>query len=258
MHLLKFFVLITCSIVSFSSFAIPKHIEVWFLMPDEMGLLEKHFNGDEPVYSEKLAQNVCIPYGDQCFDPNIGLYPNPNKNLKKEIKIEKKQKKNNKYVSSVDTDMISCDKNYYFDMFCGQAKNIKKSFSKLEVWIDISTSFRELDPSSLDGRSCKRRTYVNRIKEKCGANMDVFVFDTSFKRVSGLDATCMAKGMNDQKRMMRWLRNSQAKNLLFITDINEASEEFIEFLREMAATIHESKTTAELLKSVPQAWAMCK
>jgi hypothetical protein len=45
----------------------------------------------------------------------------------------------------------------------------------------------------------------------------------------------MTYGTNDEKKLMQWMRDSQAKTLLVITDIDEISRAMRDFLEENGA-----------------------
>ena len=74
--------------------------------------------------SKIIAQNDvdCEPFGDGCFHPQLGLIEDPKKvekaKVKKNIEV---QDLNLKTINSEEVDLVNCDENYHFDLFCGKA-----------------------------------------------------------------------------------------------------------------------------------------
>ena len=234
--------------------AFPRYLEVWFLKPS----LSSYLESKKIERSTLWAQNqICIPYGDDCFDPQVGIYAKPaTKESAKSAVVEPQVAM--PHLNALESDMINCDKNYYFDLYCGKATMPAVADADLELWIDISSSLRDIDSSSPDGRDCKRHEFVKRVKQKCGERkVEIVTFDTSFKRVSDTSEVCTTRGLNDQKRMMSWLTNSQAKALIFVSDVNEETSTFESFLRDHAAVIYESKTLNELVDSAARLSQHC-
>ena len=246
--------LFLCALYIPEIWAFPKYLEVWFLKPS----LSSHFEVKKE-HSTLWAQNqVCIPYGDDCFDPQVGIYANPAKSEQAKNAIVVDTQVAMPHLNALESDMINCDKNYYFDLYCGKATMPAVADADLELWIDISSSLRDIDSSSPDGRDCKRHEFVKRVKQKCGqTKVEVVTFDTAFKRVSDTSEVCTTRGLNDQKRMMSWLTNSQAKAMIFVSDVNEETSTFESFLRDHAAVIYESKTLNELVDSAARLSQHC-
>ena len=141
-----------------------------------------------------------------------------------------------KFLSNDQTDLISCDKNYYFDLFCGEAKKESGGKASLEVWIDTSSSLRAID-SGTNPSECARKSFVKRLQGQCKQqNFDVFTYDTSIKLMGGLDTLCLNYGLNDTKRLIDWIKGSSAKRLIIITDISEMSSEFTDYLESIQAS----------------------
>ena len=74
-------------------------------------------------FYSKYAEAECIEVGDKCFHPQLGLYDKSGN--KKKLVEERPNDFKLKTFNSLDVNLINCDKNYYFDIFCGKEKKIK-------------------------------------------------------------------------------------------------------------------------------------
>ncbi len=219
----------------------PGKVEVWFLIeaaskttyvpelrfPMKTGL----------VSGRSLAANDydanCLPMGDGCFNPQTGYVPkDPAKSVFPEDIPSKEGDADwkTKVFSADEVSMVDCKKDYYFDVFCGQEhKEAAAPASGFEVWIDTSGSLRGIDtPSGND--ICFRRSFAEKLRDKCEGKVNFYAYNDSKKHISTLDSACMTKGGNDPDRLMRWIRESNAKELIIITDVAEHSEKFEVFL----------------------------
>lgn len=219
-------------ILSTSVAAKPKHFEVWFLSTPASAWLDQLL--PKTTFSAKTARVQCQQMGEYCFDPQVGLYK---KGEEEKIldataydKIEKKEKYN--FIdtpSSLDREMINCDKASFFDIFCGKTqKRVKAGLMDLEVWVDISSTMKQVDFQGYK-KQCKRESFLKKLNQTCPLNrkMKVSYFDEVRKEAGMLDRVCLNGGLNDMKKLMRELRASKSKNVIIITDIFEASELFI-------------------------------
>ena len=181
------------------------------------------------------GKSKCVPMGDGCFHPQLGYVEGKTgvgiveqqSEIQKDVKL--------KTINSLDTNMIDCKKGNYFDIFCGKAKKEKHGPEDYEIWIDTSASVRRVDWSK-DKSHCARRTFIENLQRKC--NINVHTFDTSIKQMGGLENLCLTYGLNDQNRMIQWIKDSNAKHLIVITDIDEASIKLRNFLNSIGANIH--------------------
>ena len=96
---------------------------------------------------------------------------------------------------------------------------------------------RLVDYSS-DDAYCDRRRLVAALKKSCKNEMELSVFNTSKKRLSTLDNLCINHGTNDGERVVNWLKQTQAKHVIIITDMEEYIGEFREYLDGVNADIH--------------------
>jgi len=253
---------------------INQNIEVWFLSYDDSAAIKKKMLYElEVKFSQKLYSEVegisdfgCIPMGDGCFNPQTGLIPTkkiistPKKDKKKllenkqdQIKYEKvddgQDKNSLPSFGAVQRNMIVCDKKNAFDLFCGEAHDVSAPKTDTEIWIDISSSMKESDPAQdKDGRDCYRKWIVRRFKQSCGDKFEVYLFNTHLKKMDTEDSACINYGLNDTRSLTQWISKSKAKNILIITDKNEISIGFTEFLNSEGAKIQggESNFSAKL------------
>jgi len=239
MKIIIFFMAIFISTISYAR---PKHFEVWFLGVDSTRstLLETDIK-----YSKNIAQGLqCQPMGEYCFDPQVGLYKKGDEIQMQDIVDYSEIQKNEKYdfmkpAESVDREMINCDEASFFDVFCGKAqKAMKQGKSKLEVWIDTSSTMRQVDYGGFD-KKCSRERFLEDLSQTCPMNkkMKVYTFEEHRKELGAFDRTCISGGLNDMKRLMQDLEASEAENVIIITDIFEAEVSFIEVIESRGGVI---------------------
>ncbi|EQC46919.1 hypothetical protein M900_2545 [Bacteriovorax sp. Seq25_V] len=169
-----------------------------------------------------------------CFHPQLGFVEDE-KDFKKKAE-EKKIDVKLKTINSLDTNMIDCKEGNFFDIFCGKAKPItKREDVDMEIWIDTSSSLRNFDWDG-DPMHCKRRSFVERLRNSCA--LEVKVFDTSIKQMGDLSSLCVTYGLNDQKRFIRWIEESTVDRLIIVTDIDEASTMVRDYLFKIGGKLH--------------------
>lgn len=226
---LVFFILIA----STSSFALPKKFEVWFLsesQPETTWL--------EPSYkSTFVAQRAlqCQPMGDHCFDPQVGLYKKGTEPGSYEEVSPATVEDTKKYDfmdvhAGHDRKMIDCDQAQMFDIFCGKSqKRMKEGKSKLEVWVDVSSTMKQVDFVDFD-TECRRERFLRDLNATCPVNekMKVYYFEEFRKEAGAFDRVCLSGGLNNMKRIIQDLKLSKAETVIIITDIFEADETFID------------------------------
>jgi hypothetical protein len=242
---MKWFLLIFILNVQ-SAQAMPKHFEVWMLSIDKTADLNELLDKTKLTrYSKAFSQSSarqCQPMGDYCFDPQIGLYKKDESTILKDVNPAKAKsidinelENNEKYQfmevpKSVDRNLINCDKSNFFDIFCGKAKKLKKAAkTKLEVWIDVSSTMRQVDFPGFE-KKCQREVFLDRLSQTCpiDGGLKVYYFE-EFRKEAGLfDRACLSGGLNDMKRIMKDLEKSTADNVIIITDIFEAHIQFID------------------------------
>lgn len=247
-------------LISLTTFAAPEHLEVWFLSVEKKSALNELLKERIP-FSQKVAERQCEKVGDYCFDPQYGLYKPENeweavplKNSGSEVKELPK--------TGFDRNLIECDKSSAFDIFCGKARAEAVSKVNLEVWIDTSSSMREMDFTDEHG-SCYRKSFMSRLDSECafGKKLNIMIFDSSIKQLGSFDSLCINSGLNSTTRMIDWIERSEVKNLILVTDINEYTKEFSDFLTLKNAKMRGEKgelSARSLLEEVSALARMCK
>jgi hypothetical protein len=235
---MKYFLLFSViyTLLTLNVQAAPKKMEMIFLSPQKISmiieLLDKY---DVMKKSAHLAQNdmdKCLPMGEGCFHPQYGFIENKiGDNLersKNDPTLLEDKKFELKTFNAVDTSLINCDKNNYFDIFCGKEGNNSQP-SEIEIWFDISSSLRTVDYNK-DPEQCARRIFMENVMESCKSKVSVSIYNTSIKQMGDYSGVCLAYGTNDEKKLVKWLEASKARHLLLVTDIDEMSAEMREFL----------------------------
>lgn len=243
--------------------AAPKDIEVWFISNSKVAQLEKFLNRPQYVYRAPTAELQCQEMGDYCFDPQYGLYKKDDANA--EMVDTNKINTDGPVIpagKSVERELIDCDPKNYFDVFCGKARKEVQVQSKLDLWIDTSSSMREFDYSEKDG-SCHRKSFVKILDDACGFNrkVNVMMFDTSIKQAGSVDQMCNNQGLNDYKRLMDWIERSDAKKLVVITDIYELHREFSDYIESKHGKLRGDKdplTAKQMVELADQLAKSCK
>jgi hypothetical protein len=217
------------------SFAIPAEVHFFFISPKSVTLL-KHLD-IYPKFSKQLLsqrteeEEECVPMGDGCFNPQVGFVEGDAGAGK-----EEPEAKPLKTINAEDVNLINCDKDNYFDIYCGKARKQGKP-SGVEFWIDTSSSMRSIDYNA-DPHFCERRSLASKLRSSCGSKIDIHTFDTSKKQAGSLDSLCQNYGLNDQKRLMQWIQDSSAKVVYVLTDKDEFSIQLRDFLHSISAKIY--------------------
>lgn len=179
--------------------------------------------------SSLMDDPKCEPYGDGCFHPQYGLITDQSKVMeaktRKEEEIEEKFE--GKTINSQEVDLVNCDDDYFFDIYCGKAKE-EKRIAQYEVWIDISASMKPVDFSK-DLSYCDRRRIAAKLLDTC-KGVDIYKFNTSKEPLGNLENSCLNHGTNNSEKMVQWLKDSDAKNVVIITDADEYNGAFREYL----------------------------
>lgn len=225
-------------------FATPKTFEVWFLSPASHAFIKlpPEYRHSSQLIADNKFTLQCEKYGDYCFDPQVGLYKPDAENdyievgqvdLNKKMKAEDESRKKGVFDSS----MISCDKKNFFDLYCGKEKSMAKIKTNLEIWVDTSSSLRAIDP--IVGNGCSRKSLVVNLQKDCYTHgLDIYTFNTSKRYTTAIDNLCLSYGLNDTKRLIRWIKDSEAKHLVIITDIGEFTSELSDFIDANNGFIH--------------------
>jgi hypothetical protein len=252
-----------CFIFVQSALAAPQNIEVWFLSAHKKAEVQRMINEKPFVLKSLTAELQCQEMGDFCFDPQYGLYKKDDANF--EVDTSKAIKEKTPEIPaahSIDRDLINCDPKNYFDIFCGKARKEAKANFKLDIWIDTSSSMREMDYSDKEG-GCFRKSMMKRLDETCAFNkkVNVMMFDTSIKQAGSIDSLCTNRGLNDAKRMIDWIERSDAKKLVIITDIYEFNKDFADYIESKNGKFRGDKDpiiAAQLLDMVDDLAKSCR
>lgn len=222
------------------AYSMPKKLEVWFIstMSNKQALnhLDKASNKKRNYRDIAQSKRQCQPMGEYCFDPQIGLYKKSD-NIIEEVSDYTVVDDDEKYEKfdageGAGRKMIDCDKGNFFDLYCGKAKAIQKANStKITLWIDVSSTMKQVDFEGYD-KPCKREMFLKKLNRTCpfSEEMKVYIFNETRKELGMMDRVCLNSGLNRTDRMMDDIKINNSKHLIIITDIYEASEEFIDFV----------------------------
>lgn len=236
--------MIFCFVICSTALAKPKNLEVWFLSPDATAYIP--FLQKDIQISTHLASRQCQPMGDYCFDPQIGLYKQGGNGKIEEIDtstVERSKKYDFMEVpTSPERGVINCDKNHFFDVFCGESKKLKEKKAKvkhkLEFWMDTSSTMKQVDFIAAD-KKCRREILLDKVASVCGFNTDfkVYYFKEFKKEAGALDQVCLGSGLNNMERILQNIRQTNIEHLVIVTDIYEAQESFLSELDMLGAKI---------------------
>lgn len=219
-----------------SVWAKPARFEVWFLSIDKAAVFHEYSPAMKSQHvSVAQGSPQCQPMGEYCFDPQIGLYKKQNGVKAIDSTVDQAiLDKSEKYEfmepgDSVNRNLINCDKSHGFDIFCGKSKaGAQNSNVNLEVWIDVSSTMKQVDFSGFD-KKCTRELFLERLNQTCPMNqkMKVYYFNEARKEAGSFDRACLSNGLNNMKRILDDVKISSRKNIVIVTDIFEANQEFI-------------------------------
>lgn len=222
-----------------SASAMPKKFEIWFLSPDTARNALLKLPGESAPEFGLLSAQVnlqCQQMGDYCFDPQVGMYKpgdEPLKNVEADYAQADKLEDYDYETKALgkEREKAKCDENSYFSLFCRKKTVQNKTSPKFTLWFDISSSMKQVDFSGYD-KMCKRESFLRLLAQDCGFNqgMQVYGFNESKKQLGTMDSVCLNHGNNNRDRIIRDIKNSDAKHLVVITDIYEADETLLNFV----------------------------
>jgi hypothetical protein len=245
-----------------------KNVEIWFLNSRKIKKSVEHpfkINLFQHVLLAQMAPN-CIPVDGYCYDAALGIYVKPEQLTHTHPVVNEPNANDETEQASASFDgpiptskadqlqnanLIECDQNQFFDLFCGEAQKTKPLVnSGFEVWIDTSSSLYAIDPEG-DTRNCARKTFIDELKHNC-QDLKYFAFDTNKKAVTNTQDLCLNVGLNDTKKLISWIEESTAERLIIITDIGEYTTELSNYMTKIAgqlkgAEVEEPLTPAELV-----------
>lgn len=202
------------------------------------------FSHPEGFESASPIENAdCVSMGDGCFNPQLGYVENIPGTMKFKKKKTPSKKEKNPFklatFNSADVDLVECEEGRYFDIFCGKASRTPKAKlrpAKLEIWIDTSSSMKNVDYTTKDNY-CERRFFAAKIKKECKDEVHFSVFDTARNSLGSYDNLCHYAGSNNGKRTVKWIEANSADHLVLITDVDEYHGALREYLEKTNATI---------------------
>ncbi|MCO4754564.1 MAG: hypothetical protein KC478_08775 [Bacteriovoracaceae bacterium] len=256
--------------LSSSLMAMPKSFEIWFLSPDkrEVFLPSKHLQKNIQ-YFRPVAQNdlQCQPMGEYCFDPQVGMYKLDDKNQVQAnvdyTAADSLEDYSNKRVAKgSERKQASCEDGDFFSLFCNEGKAQSPKSAKVEVWVDTSSTMKQVDFAGYDTQ-CKRESFLRLITQDCSFNEEVkvYIFDEVKKQLGRMDRVCLNAGLNNRDRIIRDIKISKAAHLIIITDIFEADEKLLNFVETAGVGsvkgIEKPMYAADLKKFAPQLQKKC-
>jgi hypothetical protein len=241
--------------------ATPQKIEMIFLSPQKVSMIIELLDQYQNIkHSQAIAQNDmenCTPMGDGCFHPQYGFIP---KEEKKSPALSEDKKLEFKTFNAIETSLVNCDKDNYFDIFCGKTR-AATAFSEIEIWFDISSSLKTVDYNK-DPEQCARRSFMEKVAQSCKGRIRASVYNTAIKEVGDHSGVCEAYGTNDQSRLIKWIKDSKARHLLVVTDIDEMSTEMRDLLESNGAKMTgdgvKAFTSSDLVEYAKDFSKLCK
>ncbi|MEI8347085.1 MAG: hypothetical protein WCG27_06440, partial [Pseudomonadota bacterium] len=224
----------------------PDKVEFWFLKEEQIQAAITFLEKKSPIFSfsPPLAENSndenCVPMGEGCFNPQTGFIPKKVTVLKDVPADHGQAEPQVKTFNAIETDLISCDKNYYFDIFCGQSTEergpaeVKRA--NLEVWIDTTDSLRlkDYDPNS----NCYRRKFVEALQKQCDGAVSTLSYNNfSLKETTEPSDFCINYGQNDGEKLEKWVKDRMEEwkkepkvphHLVVITDLEEQNDKTLD------------------------------
>lgn len=234
-------ILLTLFIVT-NAWSAPRNLEVWFLSTNTRAQILDYLNHYNQRKNVLVAEGKlqCQQMGDYCFDPQVGLYKRGEKSKIEKVEVDyssisgESDYESIQHSNGVERNMISCDKNSAFDIFCGKATQEASAKHKLEIWVDTSSTMKQVDFEGYD-KSCSRAMFLKALSKECSfpKKMNVHIFNTTKKQTDTLSSSCMNYGLNETQRLMKSIKETKIMNLIVITDIFEASSEFVGFIESL-------------------------
>ena len=234
-------------------FARAKNVEIWFLNTRIIKKSVEHpfkLNLSPQFLLAQMASS-CIPVDGYCYDAALGIYVKPEQLTQSNpvVTTTKRADESERPVSSFDgpipttkadqlqsANLIECDQNQFFDLFCGEAQNTKASSNAaFEVWVDTSSSLYAIDPED-EAHNCARKTFIDQLKQSC-LDLQFFAFDTNKKKLMNTQDLCLNVGLNDTKKLIGWIEESNAERLIIITDIGEYTTELSDYITKIAGQL---------------------
>lgn len=264
--------------IPITSLAEPQELYVIFLSNIESVSFVEKLSSEPKFYNfiaQKGLRSNCVSFGDKCFHPQKGLIDPKTTDHTYEI-YEPQQDVNShdfadvtstvspmgtKGLNSEYANDLDCKEEQFFDIFCGKAKKIKKRRpAGFEVWVDTSTSMKNSD-YNFKQSTCYRKDFADRLRDACGS-VDFYQYAASRKQVGSTKTLCENHNQNSQSNLYKWIKSSNAKVLLVVTDADSMDMEFqalIDSIGGKAYGIEDRMYGGKHLKDfIPQFQKYCK
>ncbi len=207
-----------------------RQVYIYFLSEAKVSLFESVI-----YFSPPLASRECQKVEGGCFDPQRGF-------VEGDISIKKIPA--DLGAAAFTADLVKCDKDNYFDIYCGKSKNIKRDINQA-IWIDVSGSMRAKDMET-PGGFCQRRKIVERLQQQCPGKFAISHFNTALRAMGSYDELCRSSGTNNTKTLIRWIESSRYHKLYIVTDKEELNQELATYLDKIHAHIFGDKDNLEI------------
>lgn len=236
--MIKFFFLV---LISLSAFSIPQKTTVYFLSSNDISILLRKNIGS--LYAVNALELKCQKMGEYCFDPQVGLYK-PN-NREQAVKLKDENVNSDERLKKVrglgadgffNQNMINCDKNKFYDVYCNKTGKIKNDVEKretFEVWVDTSKVMSIKDSEPLE-TTCNRSNFLNLLESTCTKNNTFRLFSISSikKRLGKNSQACQKDSSNiDINKLKSWIKKSKSKRVFIFLDEFYAQGMLLSFLK---------------------------
>lgn len=193
--------------------------------------------------------------GDGCFNPQVGYVEAYDSSLGEREEIREEQMPPTLIKGALETNLIECDAKNHFDLFCGEAREVKVTSSALEIWFDVSTSMRSIFP---EGKNCLQFQFLTALRQKCNSGVTVRAFNTRVRATGADEEVCYYQGLNNGRELIAQLQAASAKKIIVISDTDEYAANLRAFIekenyatRGMGAPIYGSNLLQQDLACSP-------
>lgn len=225
-------------LISLKLHSYPSKLEVYFFTSKEKVSLSKKM--EFQFVALNTLRPDCQRMGEYCFDPQIGLYKEGN--LDQVIKVDttsgKKQVKEFGSSGIFNQQLIKCDKNKFYDVFCGKKEKVKIKKKTFEIWMDTSRIMKSKDWDPLT-KDCNRKNFLMLLKNSCSANKTYKLFGLSrvIKPLGKVGQSCQNNAsVIEIDKLISWIENSNTKNLQIFLDEYYAKGKLLSFLKTRSNT----------------------
>lgn len=227
--------------MSLNIYAVPQKIVVHFFDSNDLTSLLR--SSPTSIVVKNVYELKCQKMGEYCFDPQVGLYKAGKENEAVQIKNEAVVDQSLKKVRGLgdegffNSQLINCDKNNFYDVFCNKGKKSKntKEYTRIknEIWIDGSSAVKAFDTSRV-GKGCKREDFIKLLKSSCTKN-NYYQFYSISSVKKQLGTSGQACQTSDEKikveKLISWMNSSDANSIHIYLDEYYAQGKFMAYLK---------------------------